>query len=261
MYETNKIILKMVAAVLLLLHCFATTEGWGGHIRHHHRRGGVVIKLFSTAFPQSSSSSSLSSSYYASSSSSPRLLLSSEIDFSSLSVMDIVLFRRRRQRRIRQSQSSHDDDNENASIGGIISTSGLEIGAVQENRNILPLSTWTLDSAYISKTNDMMAFVVDEEHRHTNTIGLSTDDIVVLDIPSLNDGGSAVGFGSRQVGGGKGPGNPHGEEGELLYYIDRKIVEGEYSVVSTDRVEGENDNDVELMKIDVVLNPRLEHLW
>jgi hypothetical protein len=107
----------------------------------------------------------------------------------------------------------------------------------------------------------MMVFVVDEEHRHTNTNGLSTDDIVVLDIISLNDGGSAVGFGSRQVGGGKGPGNPHGEEGELLYYIDRKIVEGEYSVVSTDRVEGENDNDVELMKIDVVLNPRLEHLW
>lgn len=257
----------MVAAVLLLLllHCFATTEGWGGHIRHHHRRGGVVIELFSTAFPQSSSSS-LSSSYYASSSSSPRLL-SSEIDFSSLSVMDIVLFRRRRQRRIRQSQSSHDDDNENASIGGIISTSGLEIGAVQENRNILPLSTWTLDSAYISKTNDMMAFVVDEEHRHTNTIGLSTDDIVVLDIPSLNDGGSAVGFGSRQVGGGKGPGNPHGEEGELLYYIDRKIIEGEYRVVmngndnTADRDEGENDNDVELMTIDVVLNPSLEHLW
>lgn len=260
MYETNKIILKMVAAVLLLLHCFATTtEGWGGHSRHHHRRGAVVVELFSTAFPQSSSSS-LSSSY--ASSSSPRLLLSSEIDFSKLSVMDIVLFRRRRQR-IRQGQSSHDDDdNENASIGSsIISISGLEIGAVQENRNVLPLSTWTLDSAYISKTNDMMAFVVDEEHRHTNTIGLSTDDIVVLDIISLNDGGSAVGFGSRQVGGGKGPGNPRGEEGELLYYIDRKIVEGEYSVVSTDRVEGENDNDVELMKIDVVLNPRLEHLW
>lgn len=248
----------MVAAALLLLHCFATTEGWGGQ----SRRGVVVIELFSTAFPQSSSSS-LSSSSYASSSS-PRLI-SSEIDFSKLSVMDIVLFRRRQ--RIRQSQSSHDDDSENASIGSIISISGLEIGAVQENRNILPLSTWTLDSAYTSKTNDMMVFVVDEEHHHTNTNGLSTDDIVVLDIPSLNDGGSAVGFGSRQVGGGKGPGNPHGEEGELLYYIDRTIVEGEYRVVmnSNDntmyRDEGENDNDVELITIDVVLNPRLEHLW
>lgn len=163
--------------------------------------------------------------------------------------MDIVLFRRRQ--RIRQSQSSH-NDNENASIG-CISTSGLEIGAVQENRSILPLSTWTLDSAYISKTNDMMVFVVDEDHHHTNTNGLSSDEIVVLDIPTLNDGGNAVGFGSRQVRGGKGPGNPHGEEGELLYYIDRKIVEGDYRVVmnsndnTVDRDEGENDNDVELM--------------
>jgi hypothetical protein len=115
----------------------------------------------------------------------------------------------------------------------------------------------------------MMVFVVDEEHHHTNTNGLSSDDIVVLDVPSLNDGGSAVGFGSRQVGGGKGPGNPHGEEGELLYYIDRKIVEGEYRVVmnsnnnTSDIDEGEkNDNDdVQLMTIDVVLNPSLEHLW
>jgi hypothetical protein len=251
----------MAAAVLLLLHCFAT-EGWGGHSRHHHR-GGVVIELLSTASPLSSSPS-LSS--YASSSS-PKLL-SSEIDFSTLSVMDIVLFRRRP--RIRQNQfSSHDTNKKNASIGSIISTGGLEIGAVQENRNILPLSTWTLDSAYISKTNDMMVFVVDEEHHHTNTNGLSSDDIVVLDVPSLNDGGSAVGFGSRQVGGGKGPGNPHGEEGELLYYIDRKIVEGEYRVVmnsnnnTSDIDEGEkNDNDdVQLMTIDVVLNPSLEHLW
>ena len=201
------------------------------------------------------------------SSSSPKLL-SSEIDFSTLSVMDIVLFRRRP--RIRQNQfSSHDTNKKNASIGSIISTGGLEIGAVQENRNIFPLSTWTLDSAYISKTNDMMVFVVDEEHHHTNTNGLSSDDIVVLDVPSLNDGGSAVGFGSRQVGGGKGPGNPHGEEGELLYYIDRKIVEGEYRVVmnsnnnTSDIDEGEkNDNDdVQLMTIDVVLNPSLEHLW
>jgi hypothetical protein len=43
------------------------------------------------------------------------------------------------------------------------------------------------------------------------------------------------------VGGGKGPGNPHGEESELLYYIDNRVVE-------------ENS-------IDVVLKPELEILW
>ena len=86
----------------------------------------------------------------------------------------------------------------------------------------------------------------------------------MLDVPSFNDGESAVGFGSRQVGGGKGPGNPHGEEGELLYYIDRNVVEGEYRVAMTTndtggKDEGGNDT-VELMKIDVILNPNLEHL-
>ena len=59
----------------------------------------------------------------------------------------------------------------------------------------------------------MMVFVVDKErqYHHGNTKGLSSNNIVVLDVPSFNDGESAVGFGSRQVGGGKGPGNPHGE--------------------------------------------------
>ena len=50
-----------------------------------------------------------------------------------------------------------------------------------------------------------------------------------------------MGFGSRQVRGGKGPGNPHGEEGELLYYIDRTIVEGEYRVV----MNNSNDNTIQ----------------
>ena len=71
-------------------------------------------------------------------------------------------------------------------------------------------------------------------------------------------------FGSRQVGGGKGSGNPHGEEGELLYYIDRNVVKSEYCVAMTTndtggKDEGGNDT-VELMKIDVILNPNLEHL-
>jgi hypothetical protein len=48
-------------------------------------------------------------------------------------------------------------------------------------------------------------------------------------------------YGSRQVGGGKGPGNPHGEESELVYYIDSKVM-------------AENS-------INVVLKPELELLW
>jgi len=50
-----------------------------------------------------------------------------------------------------------------------------------------------------------------------------------------------LGYGTRQVGGGKGPGNPHGEESEQLYYIDREFLE----------IEG----------IEPVIKPDLEILW
>ena len=47
----------------------------------------------------------------------------------------------------------------------------------------------------------------------------SSDDITILDLIDV------VSYGSRQVGGGKGPGNPHGEESEMLYYVDEKDLE------------------------------------
>ena len=209
--------------------------------------------------PPSSALASASSSSLPTTSSSKSL--SDEIDFASLTVMDVVLFRRRR-------PQGDDDAADDPSTTTTMTkrTAALEIGAVQENGNVAPLSAWTLESAYTSRTNDMMAFVVDERHQFP---GLSSDDIVVLDAPSSSDGGSAVGYGSRQVGGGKGPGNPHGEESELLYYVDRGVVEAEYRVVTTTTmkeeggVEGGVDDDdlVEVLSIDIVVNPDLEHLW
>jgi hypothetical protein len=54
-------------------------------------------------------------------------------------------------------------------------------------------------------------------------------------------GEDLISYGSRQVGGGKGPGNPHGEESEQLYYIDRKVIDDH--------------------AITIVLKPQLEILW
>ncbi|KAL7526389.1 hypothetical protein ACHAXR_002629 [Thalassiosira sp. AJA248-18] len=142
--------------------------------------------------------------------------------------MDVVLFQRRGQ----------NDDGDSAPK--------LELGAVQENGNVAPLSTWTLESAYETPTNDMMEFVVDEEDLFP---GLSSDEIQVLMVLD----GSIMSYGSRQVGGGKGPGNPHGEESEMLYYVDRGVVEGVY--------EGGGDGDDATKMIDVVVNPNLEHMW
>ena len=217
---------------------------------------GVDLGLPPSALASSSSSSSTTTS--------SAKILSAEIDLSSLTVMDVVLFRRRR--------PEGDDDAADAqtttatTATTTTTTAALEIGAVQENGNVAALSAWTLESAYTSRTNDMMAFVVDEHHQFP---GLTSDDIVVLDAPSSSDGGSAVGYGSRQVGGGTGPGNPHGEESELLYYVDRGVVEAEYRVVTTTTMKEEggvdggvgDDDLVEVLTVDIVVNPGLEHLW
>jgi hypothetical protein len=162
-----------------------------------------------------------------------------------LTVMDVVLFRR------------------NADLAS--PPSSLELGAVQENGNISPLSTWTLESAYTSPFHDMMEFVVDEINMFP---GLTSNDITICMLLESN----VIGYGSRQVGGGKGPGNPHGEESELLYYVDRSVVEGTYYYGEDGdccyKQDSEGEDGVEKkmgeevgMKIHVVVNPSLEHLW
>lgn len=155
--------------------------------------------------------------------------ITDEVDFNDLTIMDVVLFRRRQ-------------DNENKLK--------LELGTLQEEtRKVAPLSAWTTDSSYISDTNDMMEFVVDEEDMFP---GLTSEDIIVLDVLE----GSVIGYGSRQVGGGKGLGNPHGEESELLYYIDRRYVEGKF-YLDID----EQSDEINEMKIELVVNPSLEVIW
>lgn len=118
----------------------------------------------------------------------------------------------------------------------------LELGAIQENGNVAPLSAWTLEGAYSgigSGVDDVVEFVVDEDDMYP---GLTDEEVEILSVL----GGDVLGYGSRQVGGGKGPGNPHGEESELLYYIDRSVLEG----------EREDEREVR-----VVINPDLEVLW
>ncbi len=114
--------------------------------------------------------------------------------------MDVVLFQRKQQQQQYESTT-------------------IELGAVQENGNIAPLSTWTLESAYETSNNDMMEFVVDE---HDLFPGLRSEEVTVLKVLE----GDNIGYGSRQVGGGKGLGNPHGEESEIVYYVERSVVEG-----------------------------------
>mmetsp|Transcript_1036 Transcript_1036/g.1298 ORF Transcript_1036/g.1298 Transcript_1036/m.1298 type:complete len:189 (+) Transcript_1036:165-731(+) len=89
-----------------------------------------------------------------------------------------------------------------------------ELGAMQEDGTVAPLSAWTIEPAY----DTSLEFVVDEEDRFP---GLTEKDIVILSILDEN----MIGYGSRQVGGGKGPGNPHGEESEMIYYVNDEALE------------------------------------
>jgi hypothetical protein len=124
-------------------------------------------------------------------------------DFDSLVDMDIVLFSRNGEEK-------------------------RELGAMQEDGTIAPLSAWTLEPAF----DAIVEFVVDEELRFP---GLTADKVHVIAV--LDE--RVIGYASRQVGGGKGPKNPHGEESELLYYVDEDA----------------------LTDVDLVLNPGLEINW
>ncbi|KAL7525170.1 hypothetical protein ACHAWF_001238 [Thalassiosira exigua] len=160
----------------------------------------------------------------------------SAVDFDSLAVMDVVLFRRR--------DGGGDDEKKK-----------LELGAIQEDGTLAPLSAWTLEGAYVdpSSGEDVLEFVVDEEDLYP---GLRKEDATVI---KILDGGE-VGYGSRQVGGGKGPGNPHGEESELLYYLNRGAMERRY-FEGGEGGEGGGGGGGQGAEVEVVVNPALEHTW
>ena len=103
-----------------------------------------------------------------------------------------------------------------------------KLGAVQDDGRITPLSVWTLEPAFANS----LECLVDEEDLFP---GFQRDQIEVHVIVPQN----LLSYGSRQVGGGMGPGNPHGEESELLYYVDRSLLDD----------------------IEVSLKPELEIFW
>ncbi len=118
------------------------------------------------------------------------------IDFNSQMDMDVVIY-------------SKKDDLERK-----------RIGALQEDGTLAPVSAWSDEPVY----GTSLEFVVDEENRFP---GLTEDDVIVHALIDPN----SLAYGSRQVGGGKGPGNPHGEESELLYYVEKdKLIGVEYPI-------------------------------
>ena len=141
--------------------------------------------------------------------------------------------------------NSHDDDNENNMIKPnslmdmdvIIYTMKNDskqipyLGAIQEDSTLAPLSAWTTEPAF----GNYIECVVHEDDRWIKELNL--ENIMVRRLLSED----AISYGSRQVGGGKGLGNPHGEESELVYYVDNNFLEEE--------------------NVDIPIKPDLEILW
>ena len=101
------------------------------------------------------------------------------------------------------------------------------LGALQEDGSLAPLSVWTTEPQF----DQAVEFLVDEENRFS----LKADKIKLVHLVEESN----ISYGSRQCH--RGVGNPHGEESELLYYVDQDVI---------DKFE-----------IKVVVNPKLEILW
>jgi len=119
-------------------------------------------------------------------------IANSKIDFDSLVEMDTFIFSRK------------------------TTPNKLELGVLEEGL-LQPIVAWTMEEAF----DDYIEFLVHEEDRYS----IQPADVAIhCIVPDVS-------FGSRQVGGGMGPGNPHGEESELLYYIQRDELEGLHVIV------------------------------
>lgn len=101
------------------------------------------------------------------------------------------------------------------------------LGALQEDGSLAPLSAWSDEPAF----GESIELLVDEDERFS--LDVNRVDLYTL-VPEEN-----LSYGSRQCH--RGVGNPHGEESELLYYVDQSII---------DKFE---------IKLD--LKPDLEILW
>ena len=88
-----------------------------------------------------------------------------------------------------------------------------KLGTIQDDGRITELCIWTEEPAY----GNYLEFLVDEEDLFP---GYQTNQIILHSIIPQD----ALSYGSRQIGGGMGPRNPHGQESEMLYYIDRSII-------------------------------------
>ena len=98
----------------------------------------------------------------------------------------------------------------------------LELCVLEESV-LQPICSWTTEAVF----DDYIEFVMDKEGCYP----IDVKDVIIHFLIPAN----ALSFGSRQVGSGKGQGDPQGEESKLLYYIIwQEALEGLEVIVKTE---------------------------
>lgn len=151
------------------------------------------------------------------------------IQFENLMEMDVVTF-------VRKKQLDRTKGNEGG--GGIQLTddtsSILELGTIHGGV-LVPLCAWTTESIFAS--TDATDTTIIEFLQDDRAVLPQKDEVTLHSLLPTE----SISYGSRQVGGGKGPKNPHGEESELLYYVDKRMLDD--------------------LGVHIVIRPELEILW
>jgi hypothetical protein len=133
---------------------------------------------------------------------------SNNVKMSELNDMDVVVY------------SLIDDENNDK----------LCLGAVQEDGGLSPLSAWTDEPAF----GDSIEFLVDEVDRFSLAQHTKDQRKTDCDIDKDNDANHTirihhllseeeVSYSQRQCP--RGVHNPHGEESEMLYYVDQQLID------------------------------------
>ncbi|KAL3921137.1 MAG: hypothetical protein SGILL_002908 [Bacillariaceae sp.] len=137
--------------------------------------------------------------------------------------MDVVIYS------MKSNEDENNKDNDNDSNN---SKPKFYFGAMQEDGILSPLSAWTTEPAF----GDSIEFLVDESDRFLLAHMMEDDSKIQLHRLLSEE---ELSYGSRQCH--RGVGNPHGEESELLYYVEQDVIDK--------------------FGVQVVIKPDLEILW
>jgi hypothetical protein len=185
-----------------LLVLFVCCDGWTIHNIPSENHGKAIIGICAvrpTAFPRTiqlrghvgddiTSVENIESS-------------TSKITLETLVNMDVVIY---------SFLPSEEDKNDRNSRQTTKTT--LRFAAMQEDGVLSPLSAWTKEPAF----GTSIELLVDEADRFV--LARSMDKIQLHHLLSEQE----LSYGSRQCH--RGVGNPHGEESELLYYVEQDVI-------------------------------------